>query len=97
MAQSGVHALYAKANFKVNDKFTTAFQVAYEKADDAPKNWDDEYGFEYSANADFRFNKYITWNNTVSYLDAGDFFKKGVAAHELEDVFFCLSEFNIDF
>ncbi|MEK6201549.1 MAG: hypothetical protein N2A40_03895, partial [Desulfobulbaceae bacterium] len=83
---AGVHAIVLTADYAATQDLTLHAGFGYAMADKEKVNVDDEYGFEYNVGAAYRLQDNLIYAVHLGYLDTGDFFKRGKAATELNDI-----------
>jgi len=76
---AGANLFYVGASYAPIENLTLGVLIAYAEADAAPAGWDDEYGMEYDFKLNWKIYDNLSYSFIAAFLDAGDFFKQGVA------------------
>ncbi|MGV1100881.1 hypothetical protein ACUUL3_15900 [Thiovibrio sp. JS02] len=98
MATAGVHAYVVSADYAASDRLTLHGAIGYAQADEEQiVNQDDEYGWEYNLGAAYKLLDNLTYEAHFGYLDAGDFFKEGVAGQDTENVYLLTHHLTMTF
>mgnify|MGYP003958281841 FL=1 len=93
----GVNLFYAQADYALSDDMTLTGMLGFASASDTPEDYDKSYGTEIDAKLEWRLTDALTYNFNLGYLMAGDFFKLGDDAAEIEDTFTVYHKLQIDF
>lgn len=83
---AGVHAIVLTADYAASQDLTLHAGFGYAMADKEIAGWDDEYGFEYNVGAAYRLQDNLIYAVHLGYLDTGDFFQRGNAATDLNNI-----------
>jgi hypothetical protein len=94
---AGVHAVVVSADYAATQDLSLRAAIGYAQADKEKTSWDDEYGFEYNVGAAYRLQDNLIYAVHLGYLDTGDFFKKGIAATELNNIMLASHHLTMSF
>ncbi len=59
--------------------------------------WDDDHGMEYDFNLRWKIYDNVTYRATLAYLDAGDYWKQGIATKKIENLFSAFNMITLSF
>ena len=97
MNTAGMHLMYLDGSFDVNESLTLSGLFAYATAAEERAGYDDEYGMEVDLGLSVKFMGNLEYKAVAAYLMAGDFWKKGVAGAEVDDVVALYHELILSF
>ena len=97
MNTAGMNLMYLNGSFNVNESLTLSGLFAYAMAAEEPAGYDDDYGMELDLGLSVKFMGNLEYKAVAAYLMAGDFWKKGVAGAEVDDVVALYHELILSF
>ena len=95
--RSGAKLAYISGTHNVNEDLSWTAQVAFGDVESAPTGWSDSLGTEYDFFVNYNIMDNLDYFFVMSYLDAGDFFKKGVSSTFIENDFSLYHELTLSF
>ncbi len=93
----GFQMPYIGADYSVRDDITIGLLAAMSTADDTVAGWDDDQGVEVDAKFTWQLMDNLEYQATVAYLSAGDYWKKGDATADLDDLYCLFSRLTMTF
>jgi hypothetical protein len=97
MAAAGIISLGVHANFAVSDVLSLNSALVYAKAESEKANYDDELGWEIDLGMSYALLDNLTYQMDFGYLMAGDFFERGVAGADADDVYTLTHRLTMEF
>lgn len=97
MRNAGVISLGVHADFAASDKLNLHTALAFAKAENAPTDVDDTYGWEIDLGATYALMDNLSYTACIGYLAAGDFFKGVNGVEETEDVYVAAHRLTMTF
>lgn len=95
--KSGAKIIYGAATFSALDNLTLGLVVGSAKADEAPATYDDDYGMEYDLTLNWKIYDNLTYTAIAAFLEAGDYFKQGVADATFDDTYALFHQLQLSF
>lgn len=97
MNTAGMSLMYVGGSYNVTDSIALGGIFGTAKADEARAGWDDDYGMELDLSLTLKFLGNLEYKAVAAHLFAGDFWKSGVAANDIDDVSVLYHELTLSF
>ena len=95
--KSGAKIIYGGATFSPLDNLKLGVVLGSAKADEAPANYEDDYGLEYDFTLNWKIYDNLTYTAIAAFLSAGDFYKEGVADATFDDTYALFHQLQLSF
>ena len=95
--QYGAKLYYAGASFMPMENLQLGLVVGLADADKVDADWEDDYGTEYDLTLNWKIYDNLTYTAIAAFLDAGDFWKGGVATEQIEDTYALFHQLELAF
>jgi hypothetical protein len=97
----GVMLFYAQADYALSENMTVTGLIGMANADEVAAGAEDDYGIEIDAKLEWKLTDVLTYNFSLGYLMAGDYFKDATVAAatgtDAEDTFTLFHKLQLDF
>lgn len=93
----GFRMPYVGVDYSVRDDITIGLLAAISKADDTVAGWDNDQGVEVDLKFTWQLMDNLEYQATFAYLSAGDYWKQGNAAADLDDLYCVFSRLTMTF
>ncbi|MFH2065676.1 MAG: hypothetical protein ABIK15_10815 [Pseudomonadota bacterium] len=93
----GFQMPYIGVDYSVRDDITLGLLAAMSTADDTVTGWDDDQGVEVDLKFTWQLMDNLKYQATFAYLSAGDYWKQGNAATDLDDLYCLFSRLTMTF
>jgi hypothetical protein len=94
---AGAKLYYAGASFMPMENLQLGLVVGLADADKVDADWKDDYGTEYDLTLNWKIYDNLTYTAIAAFLDAGDFWKSGVPATQIEDTYALFHQLELSF
>ena len=93
----GAKIVYVGASMSPMEGLDVGLLVASSKAEDVPANWDDNHGLEWDVNLSYKIFDNLSYDFIAAFLAAGDFWKAGNPAVDLENTYALYNQLKLKF
>jgi hypothetical protein len=94
---AGAKLYYVGAGFTPMENLKLDAVIGIADADKAQVGWKDDYGTEYDLTLNWKIYDNLTYTAIAAFLDAGDFWKSGVPATQIEDTYALFHQLELSF
>ena len=95
--KAGAKLYYVGAGFTPMENLKLDAVIGIADADKAQVGWKDDYGTEYDLTLNWKIYDNLTYTAIAAFLDAGDFWKSGVPATQIEDTYALFHQLELSF
>ena len=93
----GAKIIYGGATFSPLENLELGVVVGNADADEVPTGVEDDYGMEYDFTLNWQIYDNLTYTAIAAFLDAGDIWKGGVTATQIEDTYALFHQLELSF
>ena len=93
----GAKIIYGGATFSPLENLELGVVVGNADADEVPAGVEDDFGTEYDLTLNWKIYDNLTYTAIAAFLDAGDIWKGGVAAEEVENTYALFHQLELSF